>query len=113
MGFGFFKKLKDGFNKIRKFINNKIIQPTIDLSKKVKPILREAQLRLEKIDINKFKPLVPPKHQTKLDKLDDLRKKTIEISDDVINLDDKLKNNDVSGAIEYAGHKFIPRLKRK
>ena len=99
MTFGIYKKLKDGFNKVRKFITNKIILPA-------KPIL-------EKVDLNKLKPLVPPKHQTKLDKLDVLRKKAIEITDDVINIDDKLKNKNYSGAIEYAGHTFIPRLKRK
>ena len=97
--FGIYKKLKDGFHKVRKFISDKVI-------KKAKPML-------EKIDLNQLKPLVPSKYQPNLDKLDNFKNKVIDISDDVINLDEKLKNKDYSGAIEYAGHTFIPRLKRK
>ena len=106
MGFGIFKKLKDGFHKVRKFISDKVIKPAIDTIKKAKPML-------EKVDLNKLKPLVPSKYQQNLDKLDDYKQKAIEFSNDVINLDEKLKNKDISGAIEYAGHTFIPRLKRK
>ena len=104
--FGFYKKLKDGFRKARKFISEKVIKPTIETIKKVKPML-------EKVDLNKLKPIVPQKYQDNIDKLDDLRKKTIEYSDDVINLDDKLNIIDYQGALEYAGRQFIPRLKRK
>ena len=81
--FGFFKKLKDGFYKMRKFINYNI--------KKAKPILEKVDLNDEKL--NKFK------------------NKAIEFGDDIINIDDALQNKDYVKALEYAGHKFIPRLK--
>lgn len=105
MGFGIFKKLKDGFHKVRKFISNKIVKPAVEVIKKAKPVL-------EKVDLNKLREFVPPKHQSKIDKLDNFKKKAIEISE-VFSpaLDEKLKNKDISGVIEYAGHKFIPRLK--
>ena len=102
--FGFFKKLKDGFHKARKFINYNVIHPAIETIKKVKPIL-------EKVDFDNLKPIVPDKYQSNLDKLDKYKQKAIEFSDDIINIDDKLKNKDYEGVIEYAGHKFIPRLK--
>ena len=102
MTFGIFKKLKDGFHKVRKFINYNIPR-VIDFVKKAKPAL-------EKIDLNKLQPIIEP---SKLDKLKQFRNKAVELSDDVINIDDKLKNDDYEGAITYAGRKFIPRLKRK
>lgn len=93
MGFGLFKKLKDGFKKATKWLKEKVINPTIDIMKKTKPIL-------EKIDL---KPINP--------RLDEIKDKALEFSDDVINVDDRLKNKDYNGVIEYAGRKFIPRLK--
>ena len=107
MGFGFFKKLKDGFNKARKFISNKVINPAVNMVKKVQPVLK-------KLDLNTIKPIVDgfnPNLAGKIDKLDQIKNKAIEYSDDVINLDNMVKNKDYTGAIEYAGHQFIPRLK--
>ena len=104
MTFGFFKKIKDGFHKARKFINYNIIKPAIDTIKKVKPIL-------ERVDLNKLQPILPS--NIDIDELNKYKQKAIEFSDDIINLDDKLQQNDYEGAITYAGHKFIPRLKRK
>ena len=91
MGFGLFKKLKDGFRKATKWLRNSVIKPAIEVIKKTKPIL-------EKIEFNN-------------DELDKMKNKALEFSDDVINLDNRLKNNDYSGVVEYAGRKFIPRLK--
>jgi len=88
MGFGLFKKLKDGFRKATKWI-----KPAIEVIKKTKPIL-------EKVDL---KPINPS--------LEEMKDKVLEFSDAVINVDNKLKNKDYSGVIEYAGRKFIPRLK--
>ena len=104
MTFGLYKKLKDGFHKARKFINYNIIKPAIESIKKVKPIL-------EKVDLNKLQPILPS--NIDFDKINKYKQKAIEFSDDIINLDDKLQQNDYEGAITYAGHKFIPRLKRK
>ena len=93
MGFGLFKKLKDGFRKARKWLRNSFVKPAIEVIKKTKPIL-------EKVDL---KPINPS--------LEEMKDKVLELSDDVINVDNKLKNKDYSGVIEYAGRKFIPRLK--
>lgn len=91
--FGFFKKLKDGFYKMRKFINYNI--------KKAKPIL-------EKVDLNDDALSAA---NSVGDKLNKFKNKAIEFGDDIINIDDALQNKDYVKALEYAGHKFIPRLK--
>ena len=101
MGFGIFKKLKDGFKKAAKWMKYKVINPAIDVIKKTKPIL-------EKVDLKPLKPYIP-----NYDKVNEIKNKALEFSDDVINLDNRLKNNDINGAVEYAGRKFIPRLKLK
>lgn len=101
MTFGFFKKLKDGFNKMRKFINYKVLKPAIELMKKAKPIL-------EKVDLNQLSPYID---SSKLDKINNVKNQFLEISDDIINIDEKIKKKDYQGAIEYGGRKFIPRLK--
>lgn len=110
MGFGLFKKLKDGFKKAAKWMKYKVIQPSIDVIKKTKPIL-------EKVDLKPFKPYIP-----NYDKIEQLKNKTLEFSqqswqdevrDDVIKLDDMMENKEVPGLVEYAGRKFIPRLKLK
>ena len=51
MGFGFFKKLKDGFKKAGAFIKNKIAKPVIDFVKsdKMKKIIGTA---------TKFAPII-------------------------------------------------------
>ena len=108
MGFGIFKKLKDGFNKARKFIASKVINPVVNVVKKAKPIL-------EKVDVNKIAPMIKgfnPKITEKLDKLKGIQKKALEFSDEIIKVDDMAKNKDYQGIVEYAGHKFIPRLKQ-
>ena len=101
MGFGLFKKLKDGFKKAAKWMKYKVIQPSIDVIKKTKPIL-------EKVDLKPFKPYIP-----NFDKVEEMKNKALEFSDDVIKLDDMMKNDKVPGLVEYAGRKFIPRLKLK
>ena len=92
MSWGFFKKAKRGLKKAGQFIKN-ALNKTAEVMKKSKPILNQIEQEPE------FKKAWGGK------------RKLTQIADDVINVNEHVKNDDFAGAISYAGRQFVPKFK--
>ena len=92
MSWGFWKKLKRTASKIASGVKKAV--------DKVSTAITKAKPVIDKID---FKAINP--------KLGKLKDGFDVASDTLLNVNDKLQNNDVAGLINYAGHKFVPKFK--
>ena len=97
MGWGFWKKIKNGAKRFRDKVSGlfkkgkEYLNKGAEFVKKAKPIISS-------IDFDKFNP-----------QLGGIMRKVDDYSDDLININDKLQNNDFRGAVNYAG-KYNPKI---
>ena len=85
MSWGLWKKFKKGIKKAGMWLKDKL-DKTANFAKKIKP-------ELAKIDQQGW------------------GRKLTKISDDIINVNEKVQRGDVAGAITYAGRQWAPKLK--
>ena len=83
---GIWKKIKRGFSKAKSWLSNAL--------SKAKPVI-------QKIDFG----------NVGWGKMNEVKTKIDKVSDDIINLNDKIQQGDYAGAINYAGRQFIPKFK--
>ena len=92
MSWGFFKKAKRGLRKAGEWLKN-ALNKTAEVMKKTKPLLNQIE------------------EEPSFKKAWGGKRKLTKIADDFINVNEKVKNNDVLGAISYAGREFVPKFR--
>jgi len=100
MSWGFFKKAKRGLKKAGEWLKN-AINKTAEVMKKTKPILQQIE------NDETFKK----GWGQSLERMRNGKRKLTQIADDVINVNEHVKNNDLAGAINYAGRQFVPKFR--
>ena len=97
---GIWKKIKRGFSKAKSWLSNALSKAKPTLQKGVE-FLQKSKPVIQKIDFGNVGWGIMNEVKTKIDK----------VSDDIINLNDKIQQGDYAGAINYAGRQFIPKFK--
>ena len=95
MSWGLWKKFKKGIKKAGMWLKDKLGKAA-KFAGKIKP-------ELAKIEDDAF---APPRSGDQ-----GWGKKLVKISDDIINVNEKVQKGDVAGAINYAGRQWAPKLK--